>query len=128
MARVVTPSNSPRPASAYAQGVVHSLAGERLVIAGQIGVTADGKVVAGLEGQIEQAWRNLFAALDAAGFERRHLVRLTVYMTRNEVALYRAARDRVLQGHLCATTFVVVSGLATPELLFEIEGEAVKEA
>ena len=128
MPRVIAPTDVVKPASAYAQGVAHALSGERLVIAGQIGMTVDGKIVEGLEAQMEQAWRNLFGVLRAAGFERRHLVRLVIYMTAPaDVPLYRAVRDRMLDGHLCPSTFIAVAGLAHPDLKFEVEGEAVKE-
>jgi enamine deaminase RidA (YjgF/YER057c/UK114 family) len=38
----------------------------------------------------------------------------------------RQIRDEVMQGHRPASTFLVVAGLAMPELLCEIEAEAVK--
>jgi len=129
MSRIVVPADVVKPASAYAQGIVHALSGERLLISGQIGMTVDGRIVEGLEAQMEQAWRNLLGVLGAAGFERKHLVRVLVTMTAPaDVALYRAVRDRMLEGHLCAMTFIVVAGLAHPDLKFEVEGEAVKES
>lgn len=126
--RTINPDDVVKPASAYAQGVVHSLGGERLVISGQIGVAPDGKVASGLEAQADQAWANVLAVMAAAGFERRHLVRAIVYVTvPGQVAVYRQARDRALQGHLAAMTYIEVAGLAAPEFLIEIEAEAIKE-
>lgn len=128
MSRIVAPADVAKPASAYAQGIVHALSGQRLLVAGQIGITIDGKILEDLEAQMAQAWSNLLAVLRTGGFERHHLVRLVIYMTAPaDVALYRAVRDRMLDGHLCATTFVVVAGLAHPDLKFEVEGEAVRE-
>ncbi len=121
----INPEGVPPPASQYSQGVLVPLAGERLIISGQIGVTADGTVVAGLEAQLEQAWRNILAILADAGFEKEHLVRLNIYVTQpGKVDVYRAVRDRMLEGHRCANTYLEISGLASPELLCEIEGEA----
>lgn len=100
-----------------------------MVISGQIGMTADGEIVDGLEAQMVQAWLNIFAILRAAGFEKEHLVRLNIYVTMpGQVGLYRAVRDRMLDGHLCANTYLEISGLAAPGLLCEIEGEAEKPA
>jgi enamine deaminase RidA (YjgF/YER057c/UK114 family) len=66
--------------------------------------------------------------LQGAGFEKRHLVACRVYVTESgKVAIYRAVRDRVLDGHMCANTYLQISGLAAPEFLVEIEAEAVKE-
>ena len=44
-----------------------------------------------------------------------------------QVALYRKVRDKMLQGHRCANTYVEISALAAPEFLVEIEAEAVRE-
>ena len=64
----------------------------------------------------------------AGGFERQHLIRATIYVTvPGQVAVYRRVRDKMLEGHLCANTYIEISALAAPEFLVEIEAEAVKE-
>jgi 2-iminobutanoate/2-iminopropanoate deaminase len=40
------------------------------------------------------------------------------------VSAYRQIRDRMLQGHAPASTYVIVAGLASPDFLTEIEVEA----
>ena len=128
MPRVIAPADVARPASAYAQGIVHSAPAARLLISGQIGIAPDGTILDGAEAQMLQAWQNLFGVLRAAGFERKHLVRLTVYVTDPAlIGLYRSVRDRMLEGHLLAMTFLVVQALASPQLVFEVDGEAVIE-
>ncbi len=125
--RVIQPDSVVKPASNYAQAVLLPAGGERLVISGQIGVRPDGSVAEGLEAQMEQAWTNIIELLHAAGFTKGHLVRIFVYVTvPGQVALYRAVRDRMLTGHLCANTYLEISGLASPEFLCEIEAEAQK--
>ena len=126
--KVINPSDIAKPASNYAQGIVHSAAAERLVISGQVGIRPDRTVEEGLEAQMERAWNNLFGVLRAAGFEKKHLVKVTVFVTeRGKVGVFREVRDRLLDGHVCAFTYLEISGLASPQLLVEIEGEAVKE-
>ena len=44
-----SPSGIAAPQSRYSNGVVHSLSGRRLVIAGQVGVKPDGSLAEGLE-------------------------------------------------------------------------------
>ena len=126
--RIINPDTVVEPASNYAQGVVHRAAAERIVISGQLGLRPDGTLEDGIEAQMQRAWSNLFAVMAAAGFEREHLLRATIYVTLpGQVAIYRQVRDRVLQGHRCANTYVEISALAAPEFLVEIEGEAVRE-
>jgi enamine deaminase RidA (YjgF/YER057c/UK114 family) len=125
--RRIDPPDIVKPASNYAQGIAHPLGAERLVISGQIGVAPDGTIETGMERQMERAWSNLFAVLSAAGFRKTDIVKITVFVTRPDaVATYRTIRDRVLEGHAAAATYLQVAGLAHPDLLVEIEAEAVR--
>ncbi len=126
--KVINPVDVVAPASQYAQGIVHAATAERLVISGQIGMRPDRTIEEGMEAQMERAWNNLFGVLRAAGFEKRHLVKITIFVTeRGSVGVFRDVRDRMLDGHLCACTYLEIAGLAAPQLLVEIEGEAVKD-
>ncbi|HEX5599500.1 MAG TPA: RidA family protein [Hyphomicrobiaceae bacterium] len=126
--RRINPDDIAKPASNYVQGVVHTLGGERLVISGQTGDRPDGSIEEGLEAQMRRAWSNLFGVLRAAGFEKRHLVKVTIFVTvPGAVPTARKIREEALEDHLCASTYLQVAGLARPEYLVEIEAEAVKE-
>lgn len=126
--KAINPAGAPRPAPGYAQCVVHGAGAERIVISGQIGVTADGTVVEGLEAQTEQCFRNIFAVLEGAGFARENLVKIVAYVTvPGQVAVFRDIRDRLMEGHLCASTYLEIGGLASPSFLVEIEAEAIRE-
>lgn len=128
MIQRLSPDSAPKPASAYAQAVLHSANAKRLVISGQVGMTLEGKVLEGMEAQLRQCWINLFAVMAAAGFAKKHLVKTVIYVTQpGQVALSRRLRDEAMDGLLAASTYVQISGLAMPELLCEIEGEAVLE-
>ena len=126
--KALNPDTVVKPASNYAQAVVHAAAAERIVISGQLGLRPDGTLEDGLEAQMERAWSNLLGVMAAAGFVREQLIRATIYVTvPGQVGLYRKVRDRVLDGHRCANTYLEIAGLAAPEFLVEIEGEAVRE-
>jgi 2-iminobutanoate/2-iminopropanoate deaminase len=117
-----------KPASNYSHGATHATAARRLVISGQIAVDKDGKVPDGLEAQLDLAWRNLLAVLRAADMEVRHLLKVTAFCTLpDSVDAFRRSRDKALSGHAPATTYLQVAGLASRELLVEIEAEAVRE-
>ena len=126
--KIINPEDIVTPASAYAQGVLHAGNAERLVISGQVGLKPDGSLEDGLKAQTERAWNNLFGVLKAAGFEKRHLVKTVTYVTApGQIALIREVRQRMLEGHVCASTYLEIAGLAIPAFVVEIEGEAVKE-
>ena len=126
--RIVNPDTVIKPASNYAQGIIHAGFAERIVISGQLGLRPDGTLEDGLEAQMERAWSNVFGVMAASGFEIKHLIRATIYVTvQGQVMVYRKVRDKMLDGHLCANTYLEIAGLAAPEFLVEIEAEAVKD-
>ena len=99
------------------------------MVSGQVGISAKGKVASGIARQSEQAFRNVLACLKANGMTKKDLVKITALITDPRfVADYRDARSKVLGDDvLPASTLMVVAGLASPELLVEIEAEAVAE-
>jgi len=114
----------------YSQGVEVSASGRRLIISGQVGTEADGKLPDNLEGQTRACFRNIFAILEAAGMGPGNLVRHVVYATESDketLKTYRAVRDEMMAGHRMTATFVAVKALAHPRLLIEIEAEAVAD-
>ncbi len=133
--KFIKPEGIAPPASNYSHGAVvtgsgDSGAGRRLVIAGQVGLNPDGSVAGGIPGdmaaQMERCWENIFAILESENMKKEDLIKITVYVTRDDATgLYREIRDRLLEGHAPAATYVVVAGLASPDFLVEIEGEAV---
>ena len=124
--KLLNPQNIANPASNYSHGVVIPAAANRLLIAGQIGVNPDGKVAEGLDAQMRRCWTNIFAILAEAGMTKKDLVKITVYVTQSGVTTqYRKLRDEMLEGHAPAATYLVIKELASPELLVEIEAEAV---
>ena len=100
-------------------------AGRLLFLSGQLGVRADGTVPEDPEAQAEQAFANIDACLAAAGAERRHVVRLGVFLTE---AGYRQAYMRVRDAWVAdpppASTLLVVKALALPACKVEIEAVA----
>ena len=129
MPRFLNPPTVPPPLSRYSQAVVLGTAYKRLIVSGQLGVLPDGTVPESLEGQMEQAFDNFLSILAAADLTVDDIVKVTVYTTvRGSVALYRMVRESKLGKAAPASTYLEVAGLAAPNYLVEIEGEAVREA
>ena len=112
--------------SAAAVPTVQPAAPERRVVLGGPG-RPDGGPEEGLEAQMQRAWINLFDAIKAAGYEKRHLVKTTVCVTEGgQLKLFRTVRDRMMRGQVAASAYLHVGALGAPAHLVEIEGEVVK--
>jgi 2-iminobutanoate/2-iminopropanoate deaminase len=128
MPRFFNPPRIAQPASRYSQGVVHSARARRLIISGQVGIRPDGTVAETLEEQMEVAWDNLAEVLREGGMTVADLVKIVTFVTvPGSVALARKVRQGRLGQHAPASTYLEVAGLASPQFLFEVEGEAVSE-
>jgi enamine deaminase RidA (YjgF/YER057c/UK114 family) len=98
-----------------------------LYVSGQIGTAPDGTVPAAFEAQVENCWRNILAILADAKMGIEDVVKVTIFLTKAEnIAAYREARDRIMGDARPASTLVVISSLARPEWLCEVEAVAAK--
>src|ERR671924_1451725 len=117
--------NDPRPR--YSQGILAE-GGKLLFIAGQTASDKDGNVVGkgDIEAQTRQLFKNLSAVLEEAGGRLDNLVMTTTYITDRK---YREGYNRVrmdqYKGNVPTSTLVIVTGLANPDYLIEINGVAV---
>jgi reactive intermediate/imine deaminase len=97
-------------------------------IAGQIAFDKDGTLVGAgdMKAQAEQVFKNLQAALDAAGAKFSDVVKMNTYITDMDKApAVREVRARYFGETTPASTLVQVVHLARPELMLEIEAIAV---
>jgi 2-iminobutanoate/2-iminopropanoate deaminase len=116
------------PGAGYSHGIELPPQARLLYLAGQLGVAADGKLAPDIREQATQAWRNLGAVLQAAGMGFENLVKLTHFLVRREdIAVYREVRAQFLGKHAPASTLLVISALARPDALVEVEAVAAKE-
>jgi reactive intermediate/imine deaminase len=102
-----------------------------IYISGQIAYDKDGKVVGAgdMKAQAEQVFKNLQAALTAAGATFSDVVKMNSYITdMSKVQAVRDVRAKYFTANAPASTFVEVKGLVRPELLLEIEVVAVVPA
>lgn len=105
--------------------------GNVLYLSGQIPVDVDGSLVgAGDAGQqAEQCFKNIDAILRHFRAGPEQVARMTTYIT--DLAyrpLVGHARDRYFGTPGPASTLVVISGLASPDYLVEIEATAVLDS
>ena len=108
-----------------------TLAGTAVAVAGLIGVGLGAAQTAQQDKPLmaEQVFKNLKSAVEAAGGAMADIVKMNVYLVAevgaDEVPKFRAIRDRYVNtAHPPASTLVVVSRLARPGWLIEIEAVA----
>ena len=103
-------------------------AGNMVFLRGQVGTDLEGNLI-GLgdpDVQAEQAMRNVKQLLEEAGSCLDHTCKITIYLTDRgyREPVYRVV-GKWLKGVFPVSTGVVVSGLAKPEWLMEIDVIAV---
>jgi reactive intermediate/imine deaminase len=99
-----------------------------IYISGQVAFDRDGAIVGvgDMQTQAEQVFKNLQAALDAAGAKFSDVIKMTTYITDMDKApAVRGVRTRYFGEMTPASTLVQVVHLARPELMLEIEVIAV---
>jgi enamine deaminase RidA (YjgF/YER057c/UK114 family) len=103
--------------------------GNTVYIAGQVSAGPDGSVVGkgDAEAQARQIWRNIEAAVKAVGGTLQNVVKTTTYVTNiQHAASVRKVREELFQGSNPPTsTLLVITGLASPDYMVEIEAIAV---
>jgi len=117
-----------KPARGYSNGVAAT--GRQIYVAGQIGWTAEAKLVGDdFVAQVEQALKNIVAVLAEGGAKPEHIVRLNWYITDKPAYVARQreigeAYRRTIGRHFPAMTLLVV-GLLEEGAKVEIEATAV---
>jgi enamine deaminase RidA (YjgF/YER057c/UK114 family) len=103
-------------------------AGNTVYLRGQTGMDFDGRIegIGDPAAQAETAMKNVKILLEEAGARLEHICKVTVYITDRA---YRESVYRVigkwLKGVYLVSTGLIVQGLAKPELLMEIDVDAV---
>jgi enamine deaminase RidA (YjgF/YER057c/UK114 family) len=105
------------------------VAGDTVYLRGQVGQDLDTAESVGIgdpEAQAEQAMRNIEQLLGEAGASLQEICKIVIYLTdiRYREAVYRVV-GRWLRGVHPVSTGLVVSALARPEWLVEIDATAV---
>ncbi|MQY10107.1 2-succinyl-6-hydroxy-2,4-cyclohexadiene-1-carboxylate synthase [Streptomyces sp. RB5] len=122
LARVTLP-----PVNGYRHAV--RARGEHVVVSGQIALDHAGRVVGegDADAQARQVFRNLDKALTAQGATFADVVKLNIFVTDMAVmpAVRRARDEWIDTANPPASSAVRVSGFIRPELLVEIDAQAV---
>jgi len=126
--QIINPSTM-APPSGYSYAVKKR--GTPVFIAGQVALDAGGKLVGegDIAAQAEQAFKNLRTVVEACGGRMDDIVKITIFVTDPSFrpAVASARQRHFADGAYPASTYLVVSGLAVPQLLVEVEAVAMVE-
>jgi enamine deaminase RidA (YjgF/YER057c/UK114 family) len=119
------------PALAKPTGYSYAIkkTGTPVFISGQVALDAEGKLVGENDAaaQTEQVFKNLQAVVEGCGGTMGDIVKITIFVTdpsyRPAVAAARLKWFK--EGEWPASTYLVVSALAVPTMLVEIEAVAM---
>jgi 2-iminobutanoate/2-iminopropanoate deaminase len=117
------PEGVANPGGHYSHGVIVE-GGRTLYAAGQVPLDENGNLVApgDVGGQTRQALENLRRLVEAAGGSMDDIAKTTVFVTSIESrGPVGEARKEFFKGDPPANTFLVISSLADPGFLVEIE-------
>src|SRR4051794_38432401 len=111
----------------YSHAVIKQ--GTPVFISGQVAQDGAGAIVGedDIGEQVAQVFRNLRTVVNACGGSMDDIVKINVYTTdlAHRPAISEARMQQFRAGFMPASTFVVVSSLADPRLMVEIEAVAV---
>ena len=116
-------------------GYSHAVCAKRSVlvaISGQIALDEHGAFVGegDFPAQVERAFVNLVAVLEAAGCKTSDVLKLTHFVVGLDparLAAMRAVRERFFPGDKPASSLVGVASLVSPQALYEVEALAARE-
>ncbi len=112
---------------AYSDAVEAPPGSRWLALSGTPGIRSDGTVPDSFEEEATQAWTNVCAALEQAGFGVDDLVKITQYLTNaDDIPAHAAIRAGFLGSARPASMLVVVPALVWPQMTIEIEGWAAR--
>ncbi len=126
MARQYLNPNTLSPTRGRYTQVIKS--GNMIFVAGQVSSDAAGKVVGenDVKAQARQVYKNLEAALKSVGGSFSDVVKTTTYLTKQEnFQVWSPIRAEIWPTNPPTSTLLIVSGLATPAYLIEVEAIAI---
>ncbi len=97
-------------------------------LAGQTGTAPDGTHGEGIEEQSRLVYANIATILKQCGMGLENLVKVTVFLTSPDyIEAWRAAQKEAFGDVAPASTLLIVSRLARPNLLVEVEAIAAMD-
>jgi 2-iminobutanoate/2-iminopropanoate deaminase len=110
------------PFAPYSHGIEIVSRSRLVFVSGQVGIDKDAVIPPDCARQARLAFENIRATLAEAGMDFSHVVKLNAYVAaREHLRAYMDVRNSLFGEPYPASTLMIVSGFARPELVVEIE-------
>ena len=113
---------------AFTQVITTQGSGKTIYIGGQDSVNATGKIIGkgDIHVQTEQVMENILTALTACGATFENIVKLSIYIVQgqNLYGAFQISKKYMSASNPPAISVLIVSGLANPDFLIEIDATA----
>ena len=128
MPRFFNPAGVPGPFNTYSHGALVEGPVRFLFGAGQAGVDSDARIGDGIEEQSRLVWQHIVTILAEADMTVENIVQLNMLLLdRDHRGPASAVRNEFLGDHRPTSTLMIVSGLANPDWLIEVDFIAAAE-
>jgi enamine deaminase RidA (YjgF/YER057c/UK114 family) len=127
--KIINPDSLGKPLGQYSQ-ITRVKASEFLFIAGQVGISKDGKLAGNFDAQCAQTFANLEAALKSQGAGFANVVEFTTYLVHSQdIPKFMAFRTREFprmfaNGAYPPNTLLMIDRLVQEPLLVEVSAVA----
>jgi enamine deaminase RidA (YjgF/YER057c/UK114 family) len=127
MAKALHSEKLNTPRGPYVHGLLLDAPKTMLFVSGQVGIRADGVTGSGIVEQTRIVWENISEVLRLGGMGVTDIVKVTSFLISPDyIKDYGAVRMSFLGEHRPTSTLLIVAGLASPDLLVEVEVIATK--
>lgn len=120
----IQPKGVAKPGGHYSHGIIAEDARRTLYVAGQVPLDESGKLVGpgDIEAQTRQVMQNIKRVVEAAGGRMDDAAKTTVFTTKlDHRGPIGKVRQEFFRSDPPGNTFLVISSLANPDFLVEIE-------
>lgn len=121
----INPDTVSKPNGPYVHGLRVQAGSDLLFVSGQVAVRTDGSIPSSFKEQTELVFFNITEILKQEGLKTSNIVKLMSFVTDQRfLPEFGPIRAQFLQEHRPTSTLLVVSALAKPEFLVEVEAIA----
>lgn len=124
----LNPPSVSKPNGTYSHAIKVPAGFETLFISGQVPLSVDGSIPDDFAAQTALVFNNIKEILSHGGSTVHQIVKLTSFITKPDFfPQFAEIRANFLDGHKPASTLLVVSALAHPKFMVEVEAIAILE-